>query len=85
MGGRQGRTAVSGVSLGSRRRFHICCDVEIGENLETTDAFVWASQGTPAQVSSDLGRLMGQGERAQLKQALPSEAEPPAAVPRQDS
>lgn len=63
----------------------MCYDVEIGEDPETTDALVWASQGTPAQVSSDLGRLMGQGETAQLKQALPSEAKPPAAVPRQDS
>lgn len=61
----------------------MCYDVEIGEDPETTDAFVWASQGTPAQVSSDLGHLMGQGERAQLTQALPSEAKPPAAVPRQ--
>ena len=76
MGGGQGRAAVSGVSLGRRRGSHICCDGEIGESLETTDAFAGASHGASAQVSSGLGRLTAQGERARHKQALPSEAEP---------
>lgn len=33
-------------------------------------------RGPSAQVSSGLGRLTAQGERARHKQALPSEAEP---------